>query len=192
MELGVWDSVTGRMIHMLQGHSDWISTATISGDGRTIVTGSDDTTLRGWDRSTGFYFCDLFFFFFFFPSLSRLSSISVSLFFWCVCVCIYGGMKCALHSGECTFVLKGHTGNVLCSTIDHDGSVVASGSLDGTVRVWDTRDKSCQHVLEGHSDWVRCCAISKEHGIVVSGSRDCALKLWCLKTGELIRTFQVR
>ena len=39
------------MEHILQGHSDWVTT--FSPDGTTVVSGADDTTARVWDATTG-------------------------------------------------------------------------------------------------------------------------------------------
>ena len=56
-------------------------------------------------------------------------------------------------SGECTFVLQGHTSTVRCLAM-HENNIV-SGSRDGTLRVWDVTNGNCLHVLIGHAASVR-------------------------------------
>jgi len=47
--------------------------------------------------------------------------------------------------------LKPHTSPVVTSTIDHTGTLVATGGSDGIVKVWDIRAGYTTHTLHGHS-----------------------------------------
>ena len=38
---------------VFRGHRDWVTSATVSPDGRSVVTASFDSTLRVWDMATG-------------------------------------------------------------------------------------------------------------------------------------------
>ncbi|OQV10217.1 WD domain-containing protein, partial [Cladophialophora immunda] len=71
-----------------------------------------------------------------------------------------------------------------------DGSRVASGSDDKTVRVWDVQTGECQHTLEGHSDWVRDVVFSPDGSRVVSGSDDNTVRVWDLQTGAAMLCYQ--
>lgn len=46
-------------------------------------------------------------------------------------------------SGELINTLDGHPGPVMSVALSLDGQVLASGSFDGAVRVWDTRSSAC-------------------------------------------------
>jgi WD40 repeat protein len=63
-----------------------------------------------------------------------------------------------------------------------DGQMVASGSSDNTVRLWDTRTGKARGTLHGHSNRVTTVAFSPDGQLVASGSDDKTARLWDIKT----------
>jgi WD40 repeat protein len=59
-----------------------------------------------------------------------------------------------------------------------DGSRVASGPDDRTVRVWDVQTGQCEHTLEGHSPSVTSVVFSPDGSRVASGSSDRTVRVW--------------
>jgi WD40 repeat protein len=59
-----------------------------------------------------------------------------------------------------------------------DGSRVALGSGDKTVRVWDVQTGQCQYILKGHSSWVSSVVFSPDGLRVASGSEDETVRVW--------------
>lgn len=51
--IGMWDLHSGTLVRRFAGHSDSVSCIDITPDGKTLVTGSLDKTLRTWDWGTG-------------------------------------------------------------------------------------------------------------------------------------------
>jgi WD40 repeat protein len=45
----IWEIGTGKLLLTLNGHEDWVSSVTISPDGKTLVSGSWDNTIKIWD-----------------------------------------------------------------------------------------------------------------------------------------------
>jgi WD40 repeat protein len=65
-----------------------------------------------------------------------------------------------------------------------DGKLVASGSFDGTVRLWDVATGATRgEPLKSHSGWVSSVAFSLDGKLVVSGSDDVTIRLWDAATG---------
>jgi WD40 repeat protein len=52
-----WDAVRGQLLRTLEGHNDWVRAVAITPDGRLVVSGSGDETLRIWDAKNGKELC---------------------------------------------------------------------------------------------------------------------------------------
>ncbi|CAO3635096.1 unnamed protein product [Cunninghamella echinulata] len=85
---------------------------------------------------------------------------------------------------RCTSTLTGHTEAILSVSFSPDGSQLATGSGDTTVRIWDLNTETPQHTLKGHTGWVLSIAWSPDGKLVASGSMDNTVRLWDAKTGK--------
>jgi glucose repression regulatory protein TUP1 len=72
--------------------------------------------------------------------------------------------------------------------ISPDGRLVAAGSLDMLVRIWDVATGNLIERLRGHKDSVYSVAFSPDGKGIVSGSLDKSLKYWDI--GPLLRSPQ--
>ncbi|KAG1762640.1 WD40 repeat-like protein [Suillus occidentalis] len=89
-------------------------------------------------------------------------------------------------TGECKWVLVGHTQKVYSVVLDIHRHIACSGSMDGTVRVWNLRTGQCQHTLTGHTSLVGLLGLSPSH--LVSAAADSTLRIWDPESGELRHT----
>ncbi|MEW6102996.1 MAG: WD40 repeat domain-containing protein, partial [bacterium] len=86
--------------------------------------------------------------------------------------------------------LEGHTGRVFSVAISPDGAMLASGSDDEIICLWETKTDRLIQRLEGHTNWVRSVAFSPDGNILASGSDDRTICLWETKTGRLIQRLE--
>ncbi|TFY60946.1 hypothetical protein EVG20_g7239 [Dentipellis fragilis] len=131
------DDVDDNPYHKLhlEGHEHAVRA--LAARGRTLVSGSYDSTVRVWDIITG----------------------------------------------ECKWVLVGHTQKVYSVVLDSARYQACSGSMDGTVRVWNLQTGECQHTLTGHTSLVGLLGLSPSY--LVSAAADSTLRIWDPVSGEL-------
>src|SRR5436309_930066 len=82
------------------------------------------------------------------------------------------------HNHNEAATLRGHAGLVYSIAFAPDGKTLASGSVDGTVKLWEVGTGSELATLKGHTDWVYSVAFAPDGKTLASGSTDGTVKLW--------------
>lgn len=82
-----------------------------------------------------------------------------------------------------------HYGSVRTVAYSPDGKFIASGSNDGTLKLWDTTTWNVVYTRE-HERVVNDVAFSPNGKYIVSGSSDSTVRIWETATGKLLFTMQ--
>ncbi|KAI5117482.1 hypothetical protein M0805_003363 [Coniferiporia weirii] len=161
----------------LTGHSSQVNSVAYSPDGRHIVSGSADMTIRIWDTHTG----------------KAVGEPLTGHSHWVKSVAYSpDGRHIVSGSDEWTLriwdtetrkavgePLTGHSHWVWSVAYSPDGKHIVSGSSDRTLRIWDIyTGKAVGEPLTGHSDYIRSVAYSPDGRHIVSGSDDYTLRIW--------------
>jgi WD40 repeat protein len=86
----------------------------------------------------------------------------------------------------------GHAGEVTALAVSPDGSALASGGNDKTVRLWDLTTGRLRHRLDAHDRPVAALAFSPDGRTLASGPSDGGpVKLWDAAAGTVLRSFDV-
>ena len=94
-------------------HSNWVMSVAFSPDGKTIVSGSRDETIKVWDAGVG---ADA-------PKPLRPALTAPVL----------AAVSLELKAEK----KRAHSGAVCCVAFSPDGATIVSGSWDKTIKVWD-------------------------------------------------------
>ncbi|MBA3036102.1 MAG: protein kinase [Desulfobacterium sp.] len=167
------------------GHSDSVTSVSLSYDGRYALSGSRDNTLKLWEVETGK--C-LHTFEGHIDSVESVSLMADGKY------ALSGSKDKTLKSwevetGKCLHTFEGHSNWVTSVCLSTDGRYAVSGSMDKTLKLWEIETGKCLRTFEGHSHWVSSVCLSSDGRYALSGSYN-TLKLWKIETGECLRTFE--
>jgi WD40 repeat protein len=100
----------------------------------------------------------------------------------------YGGQAGIwdVESGRKLRTLAGHEDVVWDVQFSPDGSALATGSFDNTVRLWDASSGVQRLVLRGHEFVVGRLAFSPDGSKLASGAGDGTARVWALDLDDLI------
>ncbi|KAL8795318.1 MAG: hypothetical protein Q9195_002188 [Heterodermia aff. obscurata] len=85
-------------------------------------------------------------------------------------------------------IFKGHVNGVMC--LQFDDNILATGSYDSTIKIWDIHTGEELRTLRGHGSGIR--ALQFDDTKLISGSLDCTLKVWNWATGDCIGTYSAQ
>ncbi|KAI7859171.1 WD40-repeat-containing domain protein [Circinella umbellata] len=171
----------------LKGHRKNVKCVEFIGEeGREIVSGSSDNTLRIWGTETGECHAILE------GHRSRI---------WDVSTTAQGG-SVASASGDgtvkiwnlkdtlpiCAQTLTGHSGDVYSTRYHPNESHIVTGGYDKTVRLFDIVTGTTVKTFSGHQLAVTKTIFNPLGNLVVSGSKDNTIKFWDIVSGLCIRT----
>jgi F-box/WD-40 domain protein MET30 len=82
-------------------------------------------------------------------------------------------------------IFRGHTNGIVC--LQFGDTILATGSYDTTIKIWDIATEKCVRTLRGHTSGVR--SLQFDDTKLISGSLDKTIKVWNWRTGECLSTF---
>lgn len=196
----LWEVATRKLIRSYAGLEDTVVALAYSPDGHFLVSGSPNGDLHVWDASfghgkylslkidahdLGVTTCE------FSPTFGTACKDNVSVAHLLLAT---GGkdhliklwtFQAQIGSVDvllkCHAELPGHSDIVVSCAFSPSGDLLASGSFDKSVRLWDPlRGVSLFAIEDCHGRFVTCCAFSADGDYLATGSMDRTVKIWKL------------
>ena len=177
---------TGSNVATFDGHDSWVWSVSFSPDGKTVVSGAADYTVKLWDLATG--------------RAATFEDHSK----WVVAVAFSpDGTTFASGSHDGTvklwdvatgsaITIEGHAAFVQALALSPDGTTLASAMAmtHDEVQLWDVATGIRSATLRGHTRRVNVVVFSPDGATLASGSSDQTVKLWDVGTGADTATFE--
>ncbi|MDO4575276.1 MAG: WD40 repeat domain-containing protein [Planctomycetia bacterium] len=183
----VRESATGAFLKTLLGHTSYVDVVRYRKDGRTLVSGSWDGTLREWDAETG-------------KELSRSIDRTPFITHWVLSqdekylVSTGGYGKYATirlwdwRRKKILRVLHEHKACVWMADISPDGTRIVSASEDKTLKIWNRATGKCLNTIFTDAPQFSV-QFSSDGQKLISAGMDGVVRVWNATDGKLIQEF---
>ncbi|WP_322763155.1 pentapeptide repeat-containing protein [Frankia sp. Cr2] len=162
----LWDTATGGELRTLIGIGSPVWSVAFSPDSTMIASGSDDGKVRLWNTATG-------------QLLHTLTGLTNPK--------VVGSIWDDTEPDGQRFAPTARTKPVRAVGFSPDGTMIASGSDDHMVRLWNTATGQQIRTLTGHTSPVWSVAFSPDGTMIASGSEDHTVRLWDTTANQQIR-----
>uniref|UniRef100_A0A1D1YTX4 Protein HIRA n=1 Tax=Anthurium amnicola TaxID=1678845 RepID=A0A1D1YTX4_9ARAE len=143
------DQSTQKLLATLRDHFGSVNCVRWAKHGRFIASGSDDQVILVHERKPG-------------SGTTEFGS----------------GEPPDVENWKVIMTLRGHTADVVDLNWSPDDSILASGSLDNTIHVWNMTNGICTAVLRGHSSLVKGVTWDPIGSFIASQSDDKTVIIW--------------
>jgi len=172
----IWHVESGKCVAIATGHTEAIGASALSrkpgrydvggksarnGGGAFALTASKDRTLKRWAL----------------PGSSELDACAAA-------------KDCQELSLRSLNSVRAHEKDINIVSVAPNDSLVATGSQDKTVKLWNSSDLSLRGTIRGHKRGVWDCQFSPFDRVLATCSGDRTVKLWSLSDLSCVRTFQ--
>jgi eukaryotic-like serine/threonine-protein kinase len=170
----LWNIQKKTLSMTLRGHSELITSLVFLPNGKTLVSGSYDNTIRLWSLASGQEIARLT------NHTHRVSSLALSAdgrilasAGWDKTIRIWD-----LDARLQVAVLTNHTRAVTCLAFSPADKTLASGSWDHLIKLWDPTQGLELSTLRGSLDELYAIVFSPDGNTLISGAKDGMIKTW--------------
>src|SRR5262249_14242462 len=178
----LWDTTTGKVRTVLEGHAELVQSLAFSPDGKSLASASHDRTVKVWDIAAGKEVCSFV--------ITDVVGCAMSVTF------SPDGKTLAVgyakgHGEEGVKLLEVASGKEVGSLAGYraafspDGKTVATGTIDGVLKFWEVATGKEQTSVEAHGGPVTFLVFSPDGKTLATVSNaDDTVRLWDVATAQ--------
>ncbi|KAM7496911.1 hypothetical protein LguiA_021325 [Lonicera macranthoides] len=155
-DIGIQDAKS-QLLATIRDHFGSVNCVRWAKHGRYLASGSDDQVIQIHERKPG-------------SGTAEFGS----------------GEAPDVENWKVAMTLRGHTADVVDLNWSPDDLILASGSLDNTIHIWDMRNGICTAVLRGHSSLVKGVTWDPIGSFIASQSDDKTVIIWRTSDWSLV------
>ena len=159
----IWDLSAGKIMNTLLGHKNSVVSVAFSPDGNLLATGSRDKTVKLWNTSTE-------------NTPAKSQNLLQSIFR-------------TRTMNETVVTLADHKDSVWTVAFSPNSRILATGSRDHSIILWDSITGRKIQELSGHTDWVKSLDFDPSGHFLASGGNDNLVIIWNVSNGKLEGSF---
>ncbi|HIK12670.1 MAG TPA: serine/threonine protein kinase [Oscillatoriaceae cyanobacterium M33_DOE_052] len=189
----IWNLKSGKSLQEVQAQTAGVAAIAISPNGEILATGSPDGTIQLWNLPGGTQIKS------FSLHIGPVQALAISPDGKTLATGFQNGsIKLSpLNPGNDSPpednqefpnpLLLGHVNNIHSVAFSPDGKILASGSADNTIKLWDVTTGKLRHSLSSNQGIIYSVSFSGDGKMLASGSSSGQIQLWNVATGAAIK-----
>ena len=172
--LKVWDILSGKIISVIEGHSELVEDICCMNDGDFIISGGHDATIRFWNFSgahrspnSAYHKSDI-------TGLTVTPDGKYLISSSCDATLKIWNAETGRHFMTC----EGDSQCVMCVTHSIDPKYAFSGTLDGTIKMWNVQIGHNEWSTKDHSNSIECISTTMDGKFLLTGGDSDVINLW--------------